>query len=117
MLAAPLEESDAIGRPLKARKGLVVGFVVALLGVGIASCGGGERQDADEPSGDFPVQVVSADFPSKQSLAQNTNLTLGVKNTGQDTIPDLALTIFTTSNASTTESSSTSTGGTSTGET
>ena len=94
MLAAPLEGSDAIGRALKARKGLAVGFVVALLGVGIASCGGGERQDADEPSGNFPVQVVSADFPSKQSLAQNTNLTLGVKNTGQDTIPDLAITIF-----------------------
>jgi hypothetical protein len=111
MLPAPLEESDAIGRPLKARKGLAIGFVVALLGVGIASCGGGERQDADEPSGDFPVQVVSADFPSKQALAQNTNLTLGVKNAGQDTIPDLAITIFTTSNASTTESSSTSTGG------
>jgi hypothetical protein len=63
------------------------------------------------------VQVVSADFPSKQSLAQNTNLTLGVKNTGQDTIPDLAITIFTTSNASTTESTSTSTEGTTTGET
>ena len=117
MLAAPLEESDAISRPLKARKGLAVGFVVALLGVGIASCGGGQRQDANEPSGNFPVQVVSADFPSKQSLAQNTNLTLGVKNTGHDAIPDLAITIFTTSNASTNESTSASTGGTTTGET
>jgi hypothetical protein len=107
MLPAPLEESDATARrPLKARNRLAVGFAVALLGVGIASCGGGERQDADEPEGDFPVQVVSADFPSKQHLAQNTNLTLSLRNTGDEAIPDLAITIFTTSNASTDESTS-----------
>jgi len=67
----------------------------------ISACGGGERQDANEPEGDFPVQIVSAQFPSKQQLAQNTNLTLAVENSGEKTIPDLAITIFTTSNAST----------------
>jgi hypothetical protein len=117
MLPAPLEESDATARPLKARNRLAVGFAVALLGVGIASCGGGERQDADEPEGDFPVQVVSADFPSRQHLAQNTNLTLSVRNTGDEAIPDLAITIFTTSNASTDESTSSSEEGTTTGDT
>jgi hypothetical protein len=90
-------------------------LAVALMAAGVASCGGGERQDANEPEGDFPVQIVSANFPSKQQLAQNTNLTLSVANTGDKTIPDLAITIFTSSNASTSESSSSSTGTTSTG--
>src|SRR5262245_20633173 len=117
MLPAPLEESDAIGRSLKARKTLALGVVVALLGAGVASCGGGSRQDANEPSGNFPVQIVTADFASKQQLAQNTNLTLGVKNAGTEQIPDLAITIFTTSDASTTGSSSSASEGTTTGGT
>jgi len=68
-----------------------------------------------EPSGNFPVQITSAGFPSKQALAQNTNLTLSVENSGDKTIPDLAITIFTTSNASTNETGTSSTGTTSTG--
>jgi hypothetical protein len=104
MLPAPLEESASTARPLKARNRIAIGFCAGLIAAGVASCGGGERQDASEPEGDFPVQIVSADFASKQQLAQNTNLTLAVANTGDQTIPDLAITIFTASNASTDES-------------
>ena len=115
MLPAPLEESASKALGVRARKRVGIGLAVALVSAGIASCGGGERQDVTEPEGDFPVQIVSADFPSKQQLAQNTNLTLSVANTGDKTIPNLAITIFTTSNASTSESSSSSTGTTGTG--
>jgi hypothetical protein len=115
MLRAPLEESASTALGLRARKRVCVGVAVALAAVGVAACGG-ERQDANEPEGNFPVQVVSASFPSKQKLAQNTNLTLSVANTGDKTIPDLAITIFTTSEASTGESSSTSTGTTTTAQ-
>jgi hypothetical protein len=101
MLPAPLEESARTARPLRVRVGLGIGLLVALSAVGLAACGGGERQDADEPEGEFPVQIVSADFPSMQQLAQNTDLTLAVANTGERTIPDLAITIFTTSQTST----------------
>src|SRR5215204_4149636 len=101
MLRAPLEESARTARPQRVRVGLGTGLLVALSAVCISACGGGERQDANEPEGDFPVQIVSAQFPSKQQLAQNTNLTLAVENSGEKTIPDLAITIFTTSNAST----------------
>jgi hypothetical protein len=72
-------------------------MLAALVAAGVASCGG-SRQDANEPSGNFPVQIVSAGFPSKQALAQNTNLTLAIANSGDKTIPDLAVTIFTTAN-------------------
>jgi hypothetical protein len=87
-----------------------------LLAAGLASCGG-SRQDANEPEGNFPVSIVSADFPSKQQLAQNTNLTLAVENSGDKTIPNLAITIFTSSNATTGETNTTGTGTTSTATT
>jgi hypothetical protein len=110
MLPAPLEESASTALAVRARKRVGIGLAVALAAMGVASCGGGERQDANEPEGNFPVQIVSADFPSKQQLAQNTNLTLTVANSGDKTIPDLAITIFTTSNASTSESPTNTTG-------
>jgi hypothetical protein len=65
------------------------------LALGLAACGGGERQDATEPSGNFPVQVPKASFPSRQLLANSTDLELAIKNAGTDTIPNLAVTINT----------------------
>ena len=100
MLPAPLEESASTALAVRARKRVGVAIVVVLIAAGVASCGG-ERQDANEPEGNFPVQIVSANFPSKQNLAQNTNLTLSVGNTGDKTMPDLAITIFTDRNAGT----------------
>ena len=46
-----------------------MGLLVALCSIGVAACGGGERQDADEPEGEFPVDIVNASFASKQRLA------------------------------------------------
>jgi hypothetical protein len=113
MLPAPLEESASTARALKTRKRLGIGFLGVLLAAGVASCGG-TRQDANEPSGNFPVSIVSADFPSRQQLAQNTNLTLAVANSGDQAIPNLAITVFTTSNASTSDTGTSTTGTTST---
>jgi hypothetical protein len=101
MLPAPLEESSSTARPRRVRQRLGIGLLIALSAAALSACGGGERQDADEPEGEFPVQIVSADFPSKQQLAQNTDLALAVANTGERTIPDLAITIFTASQTST----------------
>ena len=60
----------------------------------LAACGGGERQDEDEPEGEFPVTVTDAQFPNRQRLAETTDLKLAVENTGNEQIPDLAVTIF-----------------------
>lgn len=106
MLPAPLEESATTARSLKARRRIGIGVLGVLLAAGVASCGG-SRQDANEPEGNFPVSIVSADFPSKQQLAENTQLTLSVENSGNQTIPNLAITIWTNSNASTSESTTT----------
>jgi hypothetical protein len=97
-----------------------MGLLVALCSValpGCLGCGGGERQDVDEPEGDFPVAIVNAEFPNKQRLAQASDLELSVRNTGDETIPDLAITIFTESNTGITTEPSTSTEGTDTTQT
>jgi hypothetical protein len=62
----------------------------------VAGCGGdSERQDADEPSADYPVDVVAAKFPTEQRLADTSDLRLELENAGEEAIPDLAVTIWT----------------------
>ena len=68
----------------------------ALLAATAAGCGDdAERQDASEPSGKFPVEVVAAKFPTEQRLAQTSDLRLEIQNSGDEEIPDLAVTINT----------------------
>ena len=64
--------------------------VSALLASG---CGGGTRQDAHEPKGNFPVDVDLAVFPARQAVARRTSLTLRVRNTGTETVPNIAVTL------------------------
>ncbi len=64
---------------------------VAVLGLG--ACGGEESQDADEPAGTYPVDVVKATFPAKQRLADASVLEISVRNAGEKTIPNIAATI------------------------
>jgi hypothetical protein len=59
----------------------------------VAGCGGGERQDENEPEGDFPVEVVSAEFPEDQKLAKRSALVVTLRNAGQETIPNIAMTV------------------------
>src|SRR5687767_5075814 len=58
-----------------------------------AGCGGGERQDENEPEGDFAVEVVEAKFPEEQKLAKSSDLVVTVRNAGDRTIPNIALTV------------------------
>jgi len=59
----------------------------------LSACGGGATQSASEPSGVFPVSVAVATFPTFQRLAERTHMRIAVRNTGQKTIPDIAVTI------------------------
>ena len=58
-----------------------------------AGCGAGERQDEDEPEGDFAVEVTRATFPKEQRLAQRSDLVITVRNAGDGTIPNIAVTV------------------------
>ncbi len=62
--------------------------------LGLGACGGGERQDADEPDGRFQVKVVNARFPADQKLAKRSNLVIRVRNAETNkTIPNIAVTL------------------------
>jgi hypothetical protein len=71
------------------------GVAILALAAGLAACGGGQGQDATEPSGNFPVKVTKAGFPNRQRISARTDLVLGIKNAGKNTLPDLAVTIYT----------------------
>ena len=95
MLPALLERSASTPRRTRVRSHLTVAVLVGAAALGTSACGGGERQDADEPEGEFPVEIAAAEFPARQRLAQTSELTLTVRNAGDETIPDLAITVFT----------------------
>ena len=65
----------------------------AALSLPLAACGGGTRQDASEPSGNFNVDLMAARFPANQSLSQHVHLIITVHNADSRTIPDIAVTI------------------------
>jgi hypothetical protein len=67
---------------------------VALVILAFAGCGG-ERQDENEPEGEFTLQVVDASFPARQSIAQRSTLRLSVRNTDDRELPNLAVTVET----------------------
>jgi hypothetical protein len=74
---------------------IATGIALLSVALGVTGCGSGQRQDVTEPSGNFPVQVTTAQFPLHQRLAQTTDLRLAIKNAGDRTIPDLAVTVYT----------------------
>lgn len=63
--------------------------------IALAGCGGGKRQDASEPSGNFKVQIVDASFPAKQSIADATTMKITVKNADTKPLPNVAVTVQT----------------------
>ncbi|HEY1355283.1 MAG TPA: hypothetical protein VGF09_03125 [Solirubrobacterales bacterium] len=62
-----------------------------VIGAGLlAGCGG---SSSSEPSGTREVKVVTASFPSEQSLGQTALLRIGVRNESEDSIPGLTYTV------------------------
>ena len=59
----------------------------------VAGCGGGTRQDANEKSGTYKVDVPSAAFPSSQHLAQSSVLAIAVHNADTRPLPNVAVTV------------------------
>jgi hypothetical protein len=57
--------------------------------VAVGACGGG----SDNPSGTWKVDVISASFPGKQRLAEDSQLRITVKNVDSRAVPNLAVTV------------------------
>ena len=100
MFPRALGESGTIAgrqRLRGARARIATGTAALALTLGLSACGGGgDQQDVDEPSGNFPVEVTKSKFPERQQLVKTTDLELEITNVGDQTIPDLAVTIYTT---------------------
>jgi hypothetical protein len=67
--------------------------VAALALLGVAGCGGGARQDADEPAKTYRVRIVRASFPARQRMAAPARLVVEVRNASKETLPDIAVTV------------------------
>lgn len=74
-------------------RGTAACLLTTLCLLAVAGCGGGERQDENEPEGSYPVEVVRAAFPEEQKLAKSSDLIVTVRNAGRATIPNIALTV------------------------
>jgi hypothetical protein len=59
----------------------------------LAGCGSGPQQDANEPSGDYEVQISNASFPRKQGLGETSKLAITVQNVGTQTVPNITMTV------------------------
>lgn len=70
----------------------VAAALAALLALSIAACGG-SSSDSNEAEGNYRVKVTDANFPTKQHLGQTYLLDLGVRNTGDKTIPALTVNV------------------------
>ncbi len=86
--------SRAVREGRSARRPACTTAVAAVLGaLVLAGCGGGERQDVNEPSGTFSVDVTGVSFPRLQGLADTVPFRATVRNTGDQAIPNIAITL------------------------
>jgi hypothetical protein len=83
----------------RAVRAVTAAAVLCAVMLGAAGCGNG-RQDADEPEGEFTLEVVKASFPAKQTTAQPSVMRLQVRNTDDRELPNLAVTVQTEPSAS-----------------
>jgi hypothetical protein len=83
--------SLSLERRVTLRAGVVAGTLVALC-LAVAACGG-DGQDENEPEGTYKVDVISASFPGRQRLAEETTLKIVVQNKDSRTIPNLGVTV------------------------
>ena len=76
---------------MNARRALAATACAAALP--LAACGGPGKQDEDESGGDFTVAVTRASFPKQQRLAKSARMTITVRNTGDERVPVVAVTL------------------------
>ena len=67
---------------------------MSALALVLAGCGA-ERQDAEEPEGEFTLHVIDASFPARQTTAQHSTMRISVRNTDDRELPNLAVTVET----------------------
>jgi hypothetical protein len=70
-----------------------VALACAVAGLALGGCASTKQQDENEPTGNYQVRIVSAHFPARQRLAKTSRLTIRVRNDGNRTVPNIAMTV------------------------
>jgi hypothetical protein len=67
----------------------------AIFALALAACGDDSPSSSAEKkdAGPFEVMIARAEFPTKQRLGQTSLLRIGVRNTGEETVPALTVTV------------------------
>lgn len=73
-------------------RAIAAGLAALALTASVASCGE-SSSDSNEASGTYRVKVTDASFPTRQFLGQESELDLGIRNTGKKTVPALTVTM------------------------
>ncbi len=83
--------SVSLARRVTFRGCALAGTLVAF-SLAVGACGQ-DKQDANEATGKYKVDVLSASFPGRQSLAEQSTLKITVQNKDARTIPNLGVTV------------------------
>lgn len=59
----------------------------------LVACGGEESSDSNERAGTYELEVVDASFPNEQFLGQTALMKLGVRNAGDEQVPNVVVTV------------------------
>jgi hypothetical protein len=70
-----------------------LGIALTVLATLLISACGGSRQDANEPSGKFKVEITRASFPGRQKLAKRSSMIIAVKNVDSRAVPNVSVTV------------------------
>jgi hypothetical protein len=84
--------TDIVAFVVRGRRLIPVVVPAAVVAVLVSGCGGSE-QDAHEVKAVYPMKIVQASFPGVQAMARKTKLVLKVRNTGTQTMPNVAVTL------------------------
>lgn len=68
-------------------------LTAASVAVVLSGCGGGERQDKNEKAGSYNLEILDATFPTKQRIADQSQLKIVVRNADTKTVPNVNVTI------------------------
>lgn len=68
----------------------LLGACAALL---VSGCGGGSEQNHTEAKRSYRMSIGAASFPSKQSIARQTQMSVSVHNESARTVPNVAISV------------------------
>ena len=70
-----------------------MGSAVLAMAALLAACGSSSSSDSNEKAGTYQVTVTDAGFPAKQVVGQTSLMKIDIKNTGEETVPALTVTV------------------------